>query len=136
MNFDSGAIATIFTTFDVYYETDKFIEIYGTKGTMQVPDPNGFGGPIKVLKPGEGYKEYPLQFEYPENRRALGLADMAKAIQTGREARCDYTQTLHVLEIMTSFQKASESGKLIELQTKYTRKAPMVVPTEKGVLDD
>lgn len=54
MQFESGAVGTIFTTFDVYYETQARLEIYGSKGTLIVPDPNGFGGPVKLLRPEQG----------------------------------------------------------------------------------
>lgn len=136
MNFDNGATATIFTTFDVHYQSQARLEIYGSEGTLSVPDPNGFGGPIRLLKPGQGYVEIPLDYDdYAGNSRALGLADMAKAIQTGREARCDCSQTLHVLEIMTSFERSSDSGKYETIKSKYTRKAPMVKPEIKGILD-
>lgn len=136
MNFDNGATATIFTTFDVYYEGSARLEIYGSEGTLSVPDPNGFGGPIKLLRPETRHSmEMPLMFDYQENSRALGLADMAKAIQTGREARCDCSQTLHVLEIMTAFERSSNAGKYETIKSKYTRKAPMVKATVRGILD-
>ena len=48
------------------------------------------------------------------------------------------TRTLqqHVLEIMTSFSKACEQGKYIELETKYTRNAPMQHNPMHGILED
>ena len=80
MNFESGATGTIFTTFDVCYPSQARLEIYGTKGTLFVPDPNCFGGPVKLLRQEGGEPmEIPLCFDYAENSRALGLADMAKA---------------------------------------------------------
>ena len=53
MHFSSGAIGTIFTTFDVYYgpRNQARFEVYGTKGTLFVPDPNTFGGPIRLFRP-------------------------------------------------------------------------------------
>ncbi len=52
MHFESGVIGTIFTTFDVYYSprNQARFEIYGTKGTLLVPDPNTFGGPIRLFR--------------------------------------------------------------------------------------
>lgn len=136
LDFKNGATGTIFTTFDVYYESSARLEIYGTEGTLICPDPNGFGGPIKLLRPEEGkYREMPLLFDYKENSRALGLADMAKAIQTGREFRGDYHQTLHVLEIMTSFEKSSDKKAYLPLETVYKRKAPMKHNPIHGILD-
>ena len=111
LHFDNGAVGTILTTFDVYYPGQARFEIYGTKGTLFVPDPNTFGGPVKLLRPETGeVVEMPLIFDYKENSRALGLADMAKSLETGRPFRASYQQTRHVLEIMTAFEKSSNNG--------------------------
>lgn len=136
LHFDSGIVGTIFTTFDVYYPTQPRFEIYGSEGTLIVPDPNGFGGPIKLFHSRDHeMKELPLLFDYEENSRALGLADMAKALETGRDPRASYEQTLHVLEILTAFKKSSDEQKTIPLTTHFERKAPMKPAVLKGVLD-
>ncbi|MBQ4088858.1 MAG: Gfo/Idh/MocA family oxidoreductase [Clostridia bacterium] len=157
LQFKNGAIGTLFTTFDVHYGpfSSARFEVYGTKGTLIVPDPNTFGGPIYLFRPEDqkpigsgdpalmekikdpflGYKEVPLMFDYRENSRALGLSDMCKAIETGREARCNYRQQHHVLEILTGFEKSSREGKYIELKTKYERSNPMYNNPMHGILD-
>lgn len=155
--FSNGAIAQIFTTFDVYYTQQARFEVYGTKGTLVVPDPNTFGGPVMLLRPEDqaaapktdpalakksvpqfynGYKEMPLLYDYNENSRALGLADMCKALRTGRDHRANYQQQRHVLEIMTSFSKSSETGAFVPLTSHYTRSAPMGNNPMHGILDD
>ena len=156
--FSSGAIAQILTTFDVYYApgAQARFEVYGTRGTLVVPDPNTFGGPVLLLRPEDqaatpktdpglmahsvpsfyqGYKEIPLMYDYAENSRALGIADMCKALRSGRDFRANYQQQHHVLEILTSFSKASEAGSFVELKTKYTRTAPMENNPMHGILD-
>ena len=136
LHFDSGAIGTLFTTFDVYYNSQARFEVYGTKGTLLVPDPNGFGGPVQLLRPEQGgYMEMPLMFSYKENCRGLGLADMAKALRTGRPFRAPYQQTLHVLEVLTSFDKSSESKAYYPMKTKYSRIEPMKNNPMDGILD-
>lgn len=131
LDFDSGATGTLFTTFDVHYKQQARFEIYGSEGTLLVPDPNTFGGPVFLLRPEDGeYRQIPLLFDYQENSRALGLADMAKAIQTGRSARASHQQTLHVLEILTAFERSSNEKKYHPIQTSYQRPCPM----EKGGL--
>lgn len=136
LHFDSGAVGTIITTFDVYHNEGCRFEVYGTKGTLFVPDPNGFGGPVKLLRPEDGQaKELPLMFDYKENSRTLGLADFAKALETGREFRTSYKQTLHVLEILTAFDKSSKEGKTIDLTTHYERSIPMKNNPMHGILD-
>src|SRR5919199_482614 len=43
VDFASGAIGTILTSFDVWAHSLPRIEIYGSAGTLGVPDPNTFG---------------------------------------------------------------------------------------------
>jgi predicted dehydrogenase len=137
LDFENGATGTLFTTFDVHYTDSARFEIYGSEGTLIVPDPNGFGGPVKLLRPETGhYVEMPLLFDYAENSRTLGLADMAKAIQTGRDARADVQQTLHVLEILTAFERSSEQKAYLPLESPYTRRPPMKKAALKGILDE
>ncbi|MCI9552770.1 MAG: Gfo/Idh/MocA family oxidoreductase [Acutalibacter sp.] len=157
IEFTSGAIAQVFTTFDVHYTAQSRFEVYGTKGSMMVPDPNTFGGPVLVLRPEDaaaapkadpglarhgvpdfyrGWKEMPLLYDYPENSRGLGLADMCKGIRTGRDHRANYQQQRHVLEIMTGFSKSGENRAYVPMTTKYTRTAPMENNPMHGVLDD
>ena len=136
LNFENGAVGTIFTTFDVYYPSQARLEIYGTKGTLFVPDPNTFGGPVKLFRPEDPeVKEIPLCFDYAENSRALGLADMAKAIQTGRDFRESWHQTYHVLEIMERINLSSEENKAVKLESKYTRGESMKNNPVHGILD-
>ena len=142
LNFDSGATVSLLTSFDIYSTKQTNVEIYGTKGTLYVPDPNYFGGTRKtagtpiIFFNGETQKEeeYPLTFDYSENARCLGLADIAKAIETGRAGRTTYKQTLHVLEIMASVMKSAETGATVELKTHFEREAPMDPTLPVGVL--
>jgi len=128
MRFENGAIGTIFTTFDVQFprEQSRFIEVYGSEGTLFVPDPNEFCGPIRLFRPEDRtLRELPLMCDYKENSRALGLADMCNALLTGRPMRAGWTQTLHVLEIMTAFEKSSGLGRTLDITTGFERGEPM-----------
>ena len=137
VKYDSGAIGTLFTTFDVYYPYQARFEIYGSRGTLFVPDPNGFGGPVKLFRPEDGeVRDIPLMYDYKENSRALGLDDMAVALRTGREARADYRQTFHVLDAITGFERSAQSGRWVRMSTKYKRKKPMVKGELLGLLDE
>ena len=71
MDFAGGAVVTIIQSFDVWAHGLPCIEIYGTEGSLKVPDPNGFGGPVLVRKPGQGdWTEAPLTHSYAANSRA------------------------------------------------------------------
>lgn len=135
LRFESGAIGTILTTFDVYYNQQAFLEVYGTEGTIKVPDPNRFAGDIYLLRPEDGeFKKMPLLTDYKENSRGLGVADMAKALRTGREFRADGQQMLHVLEVLTAFDISNDQEKYIELKSRYNRQAAMTKNPVIGIL--
>lgn len=137
LEFDSGAVGTIFTTFDVHYKSQARFEVYGTEGTMMVPDPNCFDGPIMVLRPEDGeWKEMPLTFDYRENSRGIGLADMACALRTGSPFRASWEQTYHVLEVLTSFQKSNDSHAAYRMETHYDRKPALKRGPIHGVLEE
>jgi len=134
LEFESGIIGTIFTTFDVHSIRQDRFEVYGSEGTLIVPDPNTFGGPVLLLRPEVGeFMEIPIMFGYNENSRGLGLADMAKAVESGRFTRTGVNQTLHVLEIMTAIEKSDSNH--MPLTTKYERKPAMENNPVPGILD-
>ena len=136
MQFENGAIGTLFTTFDVHYHEQARLEIYGSEGTLFVPDPNGFGGPVKLFRPEQGcVQEIPLIFDYKENSRALGLADMAKALITGRKHRANADMTYHVLEIMEKFTKSGEEKQQIAIDSRVAKTSPMSRVGVHGVID-
>ncbi len=135
LHFENGANASLLTSFDTYRTCQSNIEVYGTKGTLTVPDPNTFGGELKFFDGEKGEEViYPLEFDYSENSRGLGLADMAKAIETKRVGRTTYLQTLHTLEVMDSVLKSAKTKMPIELTTTFERKAPMDASKEHGIL--
>ncbi len=136
MEFENGAIGTLTTTFDVYKSDSHDIEIYGSKGTLFVPDPNCFNGKIRLYN-GETKEEKVIEsvFDYSENSRGLGLADFAKSLETGRKSRASYKQTFHVLEVMTAFTKSSIQDKTVEITSVYDRQPPVNPGCEHGILD-
>lgn len=110
-------------SFDIWRHSLPCIEIYGTEGSIRVPDPNGFGGSVAVSKERGDWEEIPLA--YPNNGRMIGVVDMVQAIRSGREHRANGDLAYHALETMTAFDRSSESGTHIVLQSKPERPAPM-----------
>jgi predicted dehydrogenase len=137
LDFASGAIGTIITTFDVWSAELPRIEIYGTEGTLSVPDPNTFGGPVRLRRMGSGeWQEIPIPFHYTANSRGLGVADMAHALRSGRPHRAGGDLAYHVLEIMEAIHTASDAGRRIKLSGQVDRPAPFPLGMLPGVLDD
>ena len=137
LDFSTGAIATIVTSFDVWAHNMPCIEIYGTAGSLSVPDPNGFGGPVKVRRPGmDNWNEIPLSHGYAKNTRSIGVADIAYALRSGRPHRANGAMCYHVLDIMHAIHDASKEGKHIELQSTCSQPAALPMDLAAGKLDD
>lgn len=136
MEFQNGCIATVIMSFAVTgAQNASPITIYGTGGTLMVPDPNGFDGAVKLLKLGEKeYTEVPLTHRTGYGR-SVGAADMAYAIRGGRKARAGGEQAYAVLDIMQAFLDAGETGKAVEIEAKYERPAALPVGLAEGELD-
>lgn len=137
LDFTAGAVATIITTFDVWAAELPRIEIYGTHGTLSVPDPNTFGGPVRLRRAGSTeWQEVPIPFHYTANSRGLGVADLAHARQNNRPHRANGELALHVLEIMDAIHVASAESHHIQLTTTCDRPAPLPLDAPVGILDD
>jgi predicted dehydrogenase len=137
LDFASGAIGTLIMTFDVWAAELPRIEIYGTHGTLSVPDPNTFGGPVRIRRAGETeWSAIPLTHPYPTNSRGLGIADMAHALASGRPHRASGELAFHVLEIMEAVHIASAEDRHVHLQSTCERPAPFPMGMLPGLLDD
>ncbi len=136
LEFASGAIGTIITSFDVWHAELPRIEVYGSEGTLSVPDPNGFGGPVRLRRAGaEEWSEIPLSHGYSENSRGLGVADMAYGLRSGRPHRASGELAYHVLDIMHAFHDAACEGRHVTLESTCTRPAPLPMGLAPWTLD-
>ncbi len=136
LDFHSGPIATLVTSFDVQAANLPRIEIYGTEGTISVPDPNTFSGPVRIKRAGaEEWSEIPMLHSSSEHGRGTGVADMAAAITTGRAHRASGELAYHVLDLMHGAHDASESGRHIEVGSTCERPAPLPIgPIREAIL--
>lgn len=126
LDFESGVIGTLTTSFDVWSHRLPFIEIYGSEGTLSLPDPNTFGGPILIRRgANKEWSEVPFAFGYVENSRGLGVADMAAAIRAKRPHRANSEMAYHVLEIMHGIHEASDQGRHVRLKSSMKRPTPL-----------
>jgi predicted dehydrogenase len=138
LEFHNGAGISVITSFDVWKHGHSPIEIYGTDGSLSVPDPNTFGGPVQLAtgnRKAVEWSDCPIAHIYTDNMRSIGVADMAYGIRNGRNHRCSGELACHVLEIMETFEKSSLTGKHIELESSCERPAPLPLGLQEGSLD-
>ena len=134
--FSSGSIIRFTLSFDVIAHHRNHIELYGSKGSILVPDPNMFGGSVYTCKKlGGTWKEHKTNRmflgkinirqkslranEAPinANYRGVGLAEMAYCIQNKKKHRCNGELSFHVLDIIQSIMKAARKRKRISIKS-------------------
>lgn len=136
MNFKSGVIGTIITSFDVWGHHMPNIEIYGTEGSILVPDPNTFSGTIKVMRNTDReWKDMPLTHGYKENSRGIGVLDMAYSLVNNRKNRASGELAYHVLDTMQGFHDAAKLKKTYMLESSCEKPEALSTGIVEGFLD-
>lgn len=122
----SGALSTLVMSFDIWAARLPRIEVYGTAGSLSVPDPNHFAGPVELYSASavdDGWVDIGATAGYVDSGRGYGLADMALAIAEGRPHRAGDELGLHVLDVMESVQHAADTHTSVQLTTTCERPA-------------
>ena len=126
VDFANGAVGTVLMTFDVWQAGLPRMEIYGSEGTLRLPDPNFFGGAVELWhREVRDWRSMPLINNLTANLRGLGVADMARAMREGRSHRANGELAYHVLEIMHAAHDASREERHIKLASSCERPSPV-----------
>lgn len=146
LEFHSGAIVTFAASWDVYRHSNAFIELHGTKGSLQLPDPDTFGGIVRLSEGGRPWEEIELQsrpfgaVNWPPNDhklanyRMLGLADFAVSVRKGTLPRASGALAVHVLEVMQGILKASDTDRPQIMETHVERPRVLSEHEAEGLL--
>lgn len=123
----SGALTTVLMSFDVWAARLPKIEIYGTEGSLSVPDPNTFDGTVEIATATErNWTPLPVLGGYAGAGRGVGVADMARAIRTGGPHRADGALAYHVLDVLESLLEAADQDQPVDVASTVER--PAAVP--------
>lgn len=129
IRFSGGAAASISMSFDVWKTDQPRLEIHGTEGSLSCPDPNNFGGSVKLYRP--GMEDWEIRrtghLLYRDNSRGLGLSEMVSAIGEKRPHRASGELAVHVLDTMLAFDRSSAEGRQIELTSTCNQPAVIQV---------
>ena len=124
VDFESGPVASVVASFDIAASTLPRIEVYGTEGTLLAPDPNTFGGPVRLRRAGDAeWQDVPLRAGFSEQSRGIGLADMVLAARAGLPHRASGELAVHVVDVMQAVHDASDTGAAVSLTTACARPA-------------
>jgi predicted dehydrogenase len=142
LEFASGTQVTFCMSWDVWKHGHPAIELYGTDGSLRVPDPNFFGGQVELTERGGEWRvidssdkplgrpnwrspSWPAEAPPRANYRALGLADLASAALNGTPHRSTGRLALHILEVMHSILESAATGQPMAMTTTVERPAAL-----------
>ncbi|CAN5814718.1 Gfo/Idh/MocA family oxidoreductase [soil metagenome] len=147
LDFANGAIATLTTSFDIYDTVHSRLTVHGAEGSLQLPDPNTFGGTVSLLQPAAflsrrdplsvgrtpddradpnrvaapRWEDVPLTHGYTDNSRGIGVADLARSIRDGSPARASGELACHVLDVMHATLESSDQNRHIAIASTVDR---------------
>ncbi|MEY9849853.1 Gfo/Idh/MocA family protein [Streptacidiphilus sp. MAP5-3] len=123
LDFASGPSAAATFSFDSPHSR-SLLEITGTQGTLQLPDPNSFTGPLRIRRfEDDTWRELPV--EGPVAGRGLGVLDLARALRTNQQHRASGDLAQHVLETMTAVAESAATHATAHLQPRNTTIPPL-----------
>jgi predicted dehydrogenase len=126
LEFESGPVVNFNASFDVQGHSNVPIELYGTTGTLQVPDPNTFCGPVRLLTQKGDWSDAPLTHAFSDrNYRIIGVAELATSLAAGLEHRASGLLAFHVLEVMEAIVNGGLHRAPIVIQSRCERPRPL-----------
>jgi predicted dehydrogenase len=126
LEFTSGAEATLVTSFDVWGSALPRLEIHGTEASLSLPDPNTFGGPVRLFPAGaKEWEEIPTD-GFDLQRRGIGLSNLADSLAGDGFNRASGRLAYHVLDAMVSVLEAGQKGKYMQLSSTVERPPAIV----------
>ena len=127
LEFAAGGTSSSIFSWESALSRMGVVEITGTEGTLSIPDPNMFEGPLRVMRPGADEWE-DLTTEGTVGGRGLGVLDMVRGIRSGQPHRASGEIGLHVLEVMLAIEESTRTGETIEIASRITQ--PAAIPAD------
>ncbi|WBU36934.1 Gfo/Idh/MocA family protein [Homoserinibacter sp. YIM 151385] len=123
LEFESGASAQAIFSFDTHIAREAIVEVGGSAGGIELPDPNTFEGASTLWQPGEPGRE--LDAEGSTWGRGSGVVDLARAIRAGVPERASGELAFHVLDVMVSIADAAARGRAVDVASTVGPQAPL-----------
>lgn len=122
LRFENGVIATFVNSFDIWSTKQPFIEIYGEKGTLVLPDPNHYNGDVLVRRFRDTeWRVLPQFVEYEKYGRGIGIVDMIRSIEAGVPHKASAEMAYHATDVILAMDEAGESGQTVQVDSTANR---------------
>lgn len=128
--FENGAVGSLlFDSETIQLSPEQpVLTLFGSKGIIYMPDPNKFGGDVKVVLKGNSAPMVMQQSHgFNDESRGLGVAEMAWAIRKSRPHRASSEIAYHALEILHGLVTSGQSHTYTSVLSTFT--LPTALPS-------
>jgi predicted dehydrogenase len=119
LRLERGAFATLTTSFEARGQYESALLVHGSEGMLALPDANAFGGAVRARHGRGEWEDVPYASLGARDTRGLGLHEALQAFAAGRSPRASGALGVHVLEAATAVLRAAETGRTIEVATRF-----------------
>lgn len=113
LRMESGVVGTLTLNGESIAANLHHFRIYGEKGVLELPDPNGFGGDVTLTRSRTDKQVVNNDLPYIDNCRGIGAWDMVCAMEDDRLNGACKELALHVLNVMEAIVKSSKEKRFI-----------------------
>ncbi len=110
----SGSLATLTVSFEATGQYLSGLVVYGSTGSLVLPDANAFGGKV-VLRKGAEERPVPYEANTSQETRGLGIDELAQALAEGRPHCASAELALHVLEVAEAAVEAVATRTVVDV---------------------
>lgn len=133
LEFAGGATATLVASFEAPSQYVCDLKIYGSDGVLSLPDPNAFGGTVRLRQGREDWEDVVYAGRGSREARGLGLAEMVEAIDASHPHRASGRLARHVVGVARGILEAAVAGVAVEVRSEADQPAPFPVNLQPAV---
>ena len=127
MQLANGVTANLVASFEARGQYICDVAIHGSEGVLVLPDPNAFGGSVRVKRGRGGWEDVPYVSRGGADARGIGLHDMVEAIAAGRPHRASGELGAHVVEVARGILRSAEEARVVEIESRVDQPEPLPV---------
>ena len=130
MQLADGVTANLIASFEARDQYICDVAIYGTEGVLLLPDPNAFGGSVRLKRGRGGWEDLPYASRGGADARGIGLHDMVESIAAGQPHRASGELGAHIVEVARGILRSAVEGQIVQISSSVDQPEPLPVTSQ------